>query len=117
VATLWRLAAALPVALRSLTDLATRASKRHGSAGVPPACWQLPLPLWPAPPAAPAAAVPLPAGASRPWVAKFSLLTLGLRAFRHTPCRTATPALCWTFPDWEAPIWSLQAHQVYAGPT
>jgi DDE family transposase len=117
VATLWRLAAALPVALQHLADLATRASRRHRPAGVPPACWQLPLPLWAGPPAAPATAPPLPAGAARPWAARFSLFTLGSRAFRHTPCRTATPALCWTFPDWEAPIWSLQAHQVYAGPT
>ena len=113
VATLWRLAAALPVALQHLADLALRASRRPQ----PPAFWQLPLPLWSGPPAASATAPPLPAGAARPWAAKFSLFTLGTRACRHTPCRTATPALCWTFPDWEAPIWSLQAHQVYAGPT
>jgi hypothetical protein len=117
VATLWRLAAALPAALRQLADLATRATRRSLPPGVPPASWQLPLPLWPAPPAASPTAPPLPAGAARPWAAKFSLFTLGIRAFRHTPCRTATPALCWTFPDWEAPIWSLQAHQIYAGPT
>jgi hypothetical protein len=117
VATLWRLAAALPVALQHLADLTTRATRRPRPAVGPPTSWQLPLPLWPAPPAASPTAPPLPAGATRPWVAKFSLFTLGIRAFRHTPGRIATPALCWTFPDWEAPIWSLQAHQVYAGPT
>jgi hypothetical protein len=117
VATLWRLAAALPVALQHLADLATRASRRQRPVGRPPASWQLPVPLWPAPPAAAAPAPPSPAGATRPWAAKVSLFTLGTRTYRHTPCRTATPARCWTFPDWEAPIWSLQAHQVYAGPT
>jgi hypothetical protein len=113
VATLWRLAAGLPAALHHLADLAGRAARRPHPAVPSPAVWQLLLPLWPAPSPEP----PAPAGAARPWVAKFSLFTLGSRIVRHTPCRSATPALCWTFPDWDAPTWSEQAHQVYAGTT
>jgi hypothetical protein len=95
VATWWLLAAALPAAQAHLAELAARAARRTGR---PPA-WtgqlRLPLPL------------------VRPWIAKFSLLTLGRRAFRRTPCRTATPALCWRFPDWHAPVWSAQCLDVY----
>jgi hypothetical protein len=113
VATLWRLAAALPVALHHLADLARRAARRPQPTVLSPAVWQLLLPLWPTPSPEP----PAPAGAARPWVAKFSLFTLGSRVVRHTHCRSATPALCWTFPDWDAPTWSDQARQVYAGST
>jgi hypothetical protein len=111
VATLWRLAAALPVALQHLADPAGRAAGRPRAAAPSAAVRQLLLPLWPAPAPDP----PAPPGAARPWVAKFSLFTLGTRIVRHTPCRLATPALCWTFPDWDAPSWSEQAHQVYPG--
>jgi hypothetical protein len=113
VATLWRLAAALPVALQHLAALAQRAAGRPRTADPPAAVWQLRLPLWPTPAPDP----PAPPGAARPWVAKFSLFTLGTRVVRHTPCRVATPALCWTFPDWDAPTWSHQLRHVYAGTT
>jgi hypothetical protein len=113
VATLWRLAAALPVALQHLADLARRAAARPHPGDAPPAVWQLLLPLRPTPAPDP----PAPPGAARPWVAKFSLFTLGTRIIRQTPCRLATPALCWIFPDWDAPTWSHQARQVYTGAT
>ena len=113
MATLWRLAAGLPAALHHLADLARRAARRRAPAVPSPAVRQLLLPLWPAPTPEPAP----PAGAARPWAAKFSLFTLGSRIVRHTACRSATPALCWTFPDWDAPTWSEQARQVYAGAT
>lgn len=94
VATWWLLAAALPVAQAHLAALASHA---------PPASQrpvQLRLPLFP----------PAP-----PWPAKRSLLTYGRQAFRAVPGRTATPPLCWTFPDWDAPTWAVQCRQVYHG--
>src|SRR5262249_5382934 len=92
-------------------DLARRAAGRPRAADPSAAVWQLLPPLWPTPAPDP----PAPPGAARPWVAKFSLFTLGTRLVRQTPCRPATPARCWTFPDWDAPTWSEQAHQVYVG--
>jgi hypothetical protein len=94
VATWWLLAAALPVAQAHLAALA-----RHPT-GARRRPVQLRLPLFP-----PAA----------PWPAKRSLLTYGRQAFRQVPGRTTTPPLCWTFPDWDAPTWSVQCRQVYHG--
>jgi hypothetical protein len=91
LATLWRLAIALPRAQQHLADLAARA------AGQPRAPRQLPLP-W----AGPAAPAP------RPWAAKFSLLSWGAKIARQTTLRTHTPDLCWTVPAWDAPTWADQ---------
>lgn len=98
VATWWLLAAALPGAQATLDLLASQAARRTGQP--PPRACQLHLPL--APPA-------------RPWAAKASLLTQGRRAFRRIDGRTATPLLCWSFPEWEAPTWALHCHQVAHG--
>jgi hypothetical protein len=95
LATLWRLAIALPRAQQHLAALAARA------AGQPHAPRQLPLP-WGRPRPAP-----------RPWAAKFSLLTWGAKVVRGTPVRTHTPALCWTFPAWDAPTWADQCRHTY----
>jgi hypothetical protein len=96
LATWWLLAAALPGAQAHLADLASRAARRTGR---PPArTTQLRLSLFPL---------------TRPWIAKFSLLTQGQRVFARTACRTATPTLCWSFPDWDAPIWSQQCLDVF----
>lgn len=94
VATWWLLAAALPVAHAHLDDLARHTTR------VPRRPVQLRLPLFP-----PAA----------PWPAKRSLLTYGRLVFRQLSGRTATPPLWWTFPDWDAPTWSVQCRQVYHG--
>jgi hypothetical protein len=99
VATWWLLAAALPGAQAHLDDLATRAARRAGCTGRPPtrAC-QLRLLL-----------APLP----RPWPAKTSLLTQGRQVFARTACRAATPARCWAFPEWAAPVWADHCRQGY----
>ena len=67
-----------------------------GPVGLP----ELRLPLFPPSPPAPA---------------KRSLLTYARQVFQQPPGRTATPPLCWTFPDWDAPTWAVQCQQVYHG--
>jgi hypothetical protein len=113
LATHWRLAAGVVDAAAHLADLAARARRRA------PAVWQLALPLAPPAAAAPAGGGPPPApfGASRPAAAKLSLLTRGWAVCRRTACRAHTPPVQWALPDWDAPIWSRQAQQVYDGPT
>ena len=96
VATWWLLAAALPGAQAHLAELATRAARRTGRPPARPT--QLRLRLSPL---------------ARPWVAKVSLLTQGRQAFARVDCRTATPALCWAFPAWDAPVWSQQCLDTY----
>jgi hypothetical protein len=96
VATWWLLAAALPGAQAHLADLASRAARRTGRP--PPGTGQLRLPLFPL---------------ARPWLAKTSLLTQGRHVFARTACRTATPTLCWRFPDWDAPTWAQHCLDVY----
>jgi hypothetical protein len=119
LATWWRLALALPACLDHLTDLADRAAGRGERAARPghfPV--QLPLP-WPVDAVTPSLPLPSvsPADRSpRPWAAKFSLLTWGAKVARRTALRSQTPALCWTFPWWEAPLWSAECHRVYAQP-
>jgi Transposase DDE domain len=94
VATWWLLAAALPVAQAHLDALAEPPARG------PRRPVQLRLPLFPPNPPAPA---------------KRSLLTYGRQVFQQLPGRTATPLLCWTFPDWDAPTWAVQCQQVYQG--
>lgn len=86
IATLWRLAIALPHAQAHLAALTARAQRP----GTTPR--QLRLPGFSAPP--------------RPWVAKFSLFSWGARIAQMTPLRTHTPALAWSFPAWHASTWS-----------
>jgi len=95
VATLWRLAAAAPVARRHLADLARRTPQPR----------QLPLPLEPT---SPPSVTPTP-----PWPAKFSLFTWGTKTFHQLGPRSATPALCWAFPGWDEPSWSQQCCNAY----
>jgi hypothetical protein len=83
IASLWRLAMALPTALAHLADLAARAS------GAPR---QLRLPGITPPP--------------RPWAARYSLLSWGARVARKTPLLMRTPALCWHLPFWEGRTWT-----------
>jgi hypothetical protein len=90
IATLWRLAMALPTALCHLADLATRA-------GGP--LRQLRLPGFSAPP--------------RPWPAKYSLLTWGAKVARMASLSTNTPTLCWCLPFWEGRTWKDICHHVY----
>jgi hypothetical protein len=97
IATLWRLAAAAPVAARHLDDLARRA----------PLPRQLPLP-WPSEHPTPTKPIP-------PWPAKFSLFTWGTKQFREVSPRWGTPTLLWAFPDWDAPPWSQQCCEAYYG--
>ena len=93
IATLWRLAAAIPVAAQQLDDLARRV----------PLARQVPLfPDYPAPPR------PTP-----PWPAKFSLFTWGGKQFRDISTYWGTPALVWTLPNWNAPTWSQQCCNAY----
>lgn len=99
-ATLWRVALALPVAAAQLEALAARAGAR------PLAPRQLPLPWDPVPPDD----LALPAG-TRPWAAKFSLLTWGAKVVGGVDLRTTTPALLWELPAWEAPTWSQQCRR------
>jgi hypothetical protein len=94
LATLWRLAMALPVAHQHLTDLAARA------AHAPRTPCQLPLP-WGVP------------RQVRPWAAKFSLLTWGRKVAAATALATQTPPLCWTLPCWEAASWKEQCRLTY----
>lgn len=96
LATWWLLAAALPGAQAHLAELASHATRRTGRPPTGPG--QLRLPLFPL---------------ARPWLAKRSLLTQGQQVFARTACRLATPPLCWTFPDWDAPTWSQQCLTVY----
>ena len=100
LATWWHLAAALPVAQAHLDDLAAQAVRRTGRPPRLSRPCQLRLPLDPG---------------TGPWIAKYSLLTQGRQVCHRTPARTTTPALCWAFPDWEAPTWSVQCHELYAG--
>jgi len=97
IATLWRLAAAAPLAAQQLTDLSRRMPQPR----------QLPLP-WDPPAAGPTTLTP-------PWPAKFSLFTWGTKQFREvSPC-VGTPELWWAFPDWDAPSWSQQCCTAYYG--
>lgn len=90
LATLWRLAIALPTALEQLADLAARAG----------GCLrQLRLPGFWAPP--------------RPWAAKYSLFTWGAKVARGASLRTSTPALCWRLPFWEGRTWKDMCRDVY----
>jgi hypothetical protein len=77
VATLWRLVGGLPLARQHLRP--PRGRRPTG---------QLRLPLGDPP-------------RSRPWAAKFSLLTWGAKAFGRVPLRTHTPPLCWHLPTWD----------------
>jgi hypothetical protein len=90
IATLWRLAIALPAALKHLADLATRADRRPR---------QLRLPGFSAPP--------------RPWPAKYSLLTWGAKVAQTVSLSARTPALCWRLPLWERESWQDICRHVY----
>lgn len=90
LATFWRLAMALPLALRHLEDLARRVGR---------SARQLPLPGFGRPP--------------RPWAAKFSLFTWAVTVARGTSLRTQTPARCWRFPFWEGRTWQEMCRHVY----
>jgi len=89
VATLWRLAMALPRALEHLADLASRVTQ---------APRQLSLPGFAAPP--------------RPWAAKYSLLTWGAKVAQQTKLATSIPALCWRLPFWEGRTWEDMCRHV-----
>jgi hypothetical protein len=93
LATLWRLAAGVARAGAECANRARRATQRGR---------QLPLPL------EPTHALAL----SRPWPAKFSLFTWGIKTFADTLCRIETPELCWAFPEWDAPRWSRHCTQL-----
>ncbi len=90
LATLCRLAIALPAALSQLADLAARAGR---------GARQLCLPGFKAPP--------------RPWAAKFSLLTWGAKVAQGASLCTRTPALCWRLPYWEGRTWKDMCRHVY----
>jgi hypothetical protein len=90
IATLWRLAMALPTALSHLADLAARAGR---------SLRQLRLPGFVAPP--------------RPWAAKYSLFTWGAKVAKTASLPTRTPALCWCLPFWEGSTWKDICHHVY----
>jgi hypothetical protein len=100
LATWWRVAVALPVCQAHLTALAARAARRSPRP-LPP----VQLALW--------EVAPPPRRPARPWAAKFSLLTWGAKVCRATPCRSQTPALCWSFPAWDDPLWSLTCSLAY----
>ena len=95
VATLWRLAAAAPVARRHLADLAHRTPRPR----------QLPLPL--------ESTQEPSVRATPPWPAKFSLFTWGTKTFHQLAPRSGTPELCWAFPGWDEPPWSQQCWDAY----
>ncbi len=76
IATLWRLAMALPTALQHLADLASRVARTPR---------QLRLPGFSAPP--------------RPWAAKYSLLTWGAKIARAPSWRRARPSSVGTSPS------------------
>lgn len=90
LATLWRLAMALPKALSHLADLAARAGRFPR---------QLHLPGFSPPP--------------RPWAAKYSLLTWGAKVARTASLPTRTPAWCWRLPFWERSTWEDICRHVY----
>ncbi len=90
LATLWRLAMALPTAFQHLADLASRAG---GSPRQP--------------------RLPGFSGPQRPWAAKYSLLTWGAKVARSASLRTRTPALCWRLPFWEARTWQDMCRHLY----
>lgn len=90
LATLWRLAAAVPVAAHHLADLPTH-TYRHGHQ----------FRLWRVP--------------TVPWPGKFSLFTWGTRTFHAANLRIKTPTLCWEFPDWDAPRWSQRCADASLG--
>lgn len=90
LATLWRLAMALPKALGLLADLAARVG---GCAR------QLRLPGL--------------AAAPRPWAAKFSLLTWGAKIAQGAALCVRTPALCWRLPYWEGRTWKDMCRHVH----
>lgn len=90
LATLWRLVMALPTALSHLADLSSRVGRFPR---------QLRLPGLAAPP--------------RPWVAKFSLFTIGAKVARKTALATRTPALCWHLPFWEGRTWKNVCRDTY----
>jgi hypothetical protein len=90
LATLWRLAAAVPVAAHYLAQLPI-ATYRPGH--------QFRLPLWP----------------TLPWPGKFSLFTWGTKIFHAANLTLTTPTLCWEFPDWDAPPWSQQCLDAFYG--
>jgi hypothetical protein len=94
VATWWLLAAAIPPAGAYLDALAAHRGTRLRHPV------QLRLPLF----------APAP-----PWPAKRSLFTYGRQAFRDRAGTAAPPPLCWSFPEWDAPTWSVQCTQVYHG--
>lgn len=83
LATWWRVACAQPVVRAELNRLAGRNSHRR-------------------PRQQPSPSAELQASRDRrPWAAKFSLLSWGRKAIQATDCRRTTPALDWTFPDWD----------------
>jgi hypothetical protein len=90
IATLWRLAMALPRALQHLADLGRRVARSPR---------QLPLPGFSAEP--------------RPWAAKFSLFTWGANVAKAAPLASRTPALCWQLPYWEGRTWKETCRQIY----
>jgi hypothetical protein len=94
LATLWRLAMAVPVAHQHLADLTARAAHH------PRTPRQLRLPL------------DTPRDV-RAWAAKFSLLTWGRKVATATSLATHTPPLCWTLPCWEAPTWKELCRLTY----
>ena len=50
----------------------------------------------------------------RPWIGKFSLLTWGRHVLHQAACQVTSPPLCWSLPDWHAPVWSIHAQQLLA---
>jgi len=50
----------------------------------------------------------------RPWIGKFSLLTWGRHVLHQAACQVSCPTLCWSLPDWHAPVWSIHAQQLLA---
>jgi hypothetical protein len=90
LATLWRLAMALPTAFSHLADLAARAGRSPR---------QLRLPGFSPPP--------------RPWAAKYSLLTWGAKVAQTVSLPTRAPALCWRLPFWEGRTWKEMCCHVY----
>jgi hypothetical protein len=108
VATVWRLAMGVAQAEEILEDLAARAERRV------PRPRQLRLPLERA---RGDRAEPAGLGASRPYAAKFSLLSWGAKAVKAANLRTHTPMLSWHWPAWDAPRWSSRCQQVYDGLT
>jgi hypothetical protein len=90
LATLWRLAMALPTAASHLADLAARAGRYER---------QLRLPGF--------------AGSPRPWAAKYSLFTWGAKVARQASLKTHTPALSWCLPYWEGRTWDAMCRHVY----